>query len=58
MATITQEERAELCRRVSLRELMIEDGADVREAAGHWLARIRPEDKTPSCRVWAPCRRG
>jgi hypothetical protein len=54
MATITPEERAELCRRVSLPDLMTEDGADVRQAGGHWLARIRPEDRTPSCHVWEP----
>jgi hypothetical protein len=54
MATITQEERAELCRRVSLLDLMTEDGVETRQAGGHWLARIRPEDKTPSCHVWEP----
>jgi hypothetical protein len=54
MATITPEERAVLCSRVRLPDLMEEDGADVREAGEYWLARIRPEDKTPSCRVWAP----
>ncbi len=54
MATITAEERAELCRRVSLLDLMTEDGLEVRQAGGHWLVKLRREENTASCRVWAP----
>ena len=54
MAAITAEERAELCRRVSLLDLMTEDGLEVRQAGGHWLVKLRREENTASCRVWAP----
>lgn len=54
MATITPEERAVLCSRVSLLDLLAEDDVETRQAGGHWLARIRPEEKTPSCHVWKP----
>lgn len=49
------EDRAELCRRVNLKDLMEADGVACKaKGTGCWVCKLRPEEKTASCYVWDP----
>ena len=51
---LTDEERAELCRRVDFAALLERDGIRLKQAGNHFVCSLRPEDKTASCHVWPP----
>ena len=53
-AKLSKTERAELCRRVDLLAVLAADGVAVRKSGACYVARLRAEDKTPSCRIWPP----
>ena len=53
-ARLSDTDRATLCARASLLDLLAADGVDVRREGNHYAARLRPDDKTPSCKVWPP----
>lgn len=52
---IPTEDRAELCRRVNLKDLMEADGVACKpKGKGCWVCKLRPGEKTASCYVWDP----
>lgn len=53
-ARITPEDRAALCSRVDFLAVLSADGIQSTKAGDHYLARLRHQDKTPSCHVWPP----
>lgn len=51
---LTPQDRAELCSRVDFPGLLVADGLVVELVSGHFWAAIRPEERTPSCRLYRP----
>lgn len=49
-----KEVRAELCRRVDFLALLAQDGVAVKKSGDHYVASLRPADKTPSCHIYPP----
>lgn len=54
MQRLTDQDRAELCRRADLAALMAEDGLELRPTSGHFVGRLRPDERTPSLHVYPP----
>ena len=46
--------RALLCARADFLAILAADGVEVKRNGNHYAARLRPDDKTPSCHVWPP----
>lgn len=51
---LTAADRAELCRRVDLLDVLRRDGVDVRRLGGGYVCALRPGERTPSCHVYPP----
>ena len=50
---LSESDRAELCR-VDFLAVLAGDGVEARKSGTHYVCRLRPNDKTPSCHVWPP----
>lgn len=51
---LTDADRAELCRRVDLLDVLRRDGVDVRRNGAAYLCKLRPDERTASCHVYPP----
>jgi DNA primase len=51
---LTDVDRAELCRRVDLLNLLAADGVEVKRRGRAYLCKLRPDERTPSCHVYRP----
>lgn len=52
---LPDEDRAELCRRVNLKDMMEADGVACKpKGTGCWVCKLRSTEKTASCYVWDP----
>ena len=51
---LSDSDRAELCSRVDFLAVLAGDGVEARKSGTHYVCRLRPNDKTPSCYVWPP----
>ncbi len=51
---LTKADRAELCRRADLPALMEADGIEIRRAGAGLVCKLRPDEKNPSCHIYAP----
>lgn len=51
---LTEAERRELCARVDFLAVLAGDGVEVKRNGNHYLAKLRPDERTPSCHVYPP----